>query len=62
VLYRYSPDREAEHLSIASLITSARLNRLDPEAYLHEVLGRIADHPVSRFAELLPFAVGTSPL
>lgn len=31
------------------------MNGLDPEAYLHGVLDRIADHPVSRVADLLPW-------
>ena len=31
-----------------SLLGSAKLNGLDPEIYLHQVLERIADHPISR--------------
>ena len=40
-----------------SLIGTCRLNGIDPEAYLRYVLTRIADHPVSRIAELLPWNV-----
>ncbi|MBB2931942.1 hypothetical protein FHX59_006416 [Paraburkholderia silvatlantica] len=40
-----------------SLIGTARLNGLDPEAYLHYLIERIADHPVNRIDELLPWNV-----
>jgi transposase len=40
-----------------SLIGSARLNGLDPEAYLAYVLERIADHPSNRIDDLLPWSV-----
>jgi transposase len=40
---------------IYSLIETCKLNHIDPQRYLHYVLERIADHPVNRIEELLPW-------
>src|SRR5207248_3792137 len=41
--------------TMATLIMTAKLNDIDPLAWLADVLGRIADIPQSRLAELLPW-------
>ena len=38
-----------------SLIVTAKLNNVDPQAWLADVLARIAEHPVQRIDELLPW-------
>jgi transposase len=40
-----------------SLLGTAKLNRLDPEVYLRELLDRIADHPINRISELVPWNI-----
>ena len=43
--------------AIYSLIDTAKLNNVDPEAYLSFVLARIGDHAINRVHELAPWAV-----
>ena len=46
--------------AIYTLTESAKINGLDPEAYLREIIGRIADHPINRIADLLPWNIAAS--
>jgi transposase len=49
-------DRGGERAaSMYTLITTAKLNDINPQAWLANVLARVADHPASRLHELLPW-------
>ncbi len=48
--------------AIYSLVGSAKPNGIDPESYLRNVLSRIADHPIKRIEELLPWNVAAVSL
>jgi hypothetical protein len=51
-----------EAAAIYSLIGPTKLSGLDSKLYLRAVLTEIADHPISRIEELLPWNVAHSPL
>jgi transposase len=49
-------DRGGERAAVMySLIVSAKMNDIDPQAWLADVLARIAEHPVQRLDDLLPW-------
>ena len=41
--------------AIYTLIETCKLNDVDPQAWLADVLARLQDHPAKRIAELLPW-------
>jgi transposase len=57
-------DGGAEHWAVvASLVETCKLNGVDPQAYLADVIARIvAGHPQSQLDDLLPWAYATPPL
>jgi transposase len=49
-------DRGGERAAVmSSLIVTAKMNDIDPQAWLVDVLARIAEHPVQKLDELLPW-------
>jgi transposase len=40
---------------MSTMITTAKMNDVDPQAWLADVLARIADHAIHRLDELLPW-------
>ena len=49
-------DRGGDRAAVMySLIVTAKMNDIDPQAWLADVLARIAEHPVQRLDELLPW-------
>jgi transposase len=41
--------------ALYTLIQTAKLSDIDPQAWLADVLARVSDHPARRLAELLPW-------
>jgi transposase len=56
-LFAGSDDGGERAAAIFTLIGTAKLNDINPEAYLRYVLERIADHPINRIEELLPWKI-----
>jgi hypothetical protein len=57
-LFAGSDDGGERAAAIYTLVGTAKLNKLDPEAYLRYLLEHIAEHPINRIEELLPWNVG----
>ncbi len=54
--YEVASDRGGRRAAaMYSLIVTAKMNDVDPQAWLADVLGRIAEHPAHRIDELLPW-------
>jgi hypothetical protein len=47
--------------ALYSLLGTAKLNGHNPEAFLREVITRIAEHPINRISELLPWHLTATP-
>jgi len=50
-----SDDGGESAAAIYTLIETAKLNDVDPRAWLADLLARLHDHPAKRIAELLPW-------
>lgn len=55
--YLFAAAERGGHVAatLYSLVGTCKLNRIEPYAYLKDVLQRLPSHPVNRLAELLPF-------
>ncbi len=61
-LFMGSDDGGERAASLYSLLETAKLNGLDPEGYLRDVLARIGEHPINRVEELLPWNIAGQQL
>ena len=44
-----------------TILQTAKMNGLNPEAYLCDIISRIADHPINKIDQLLPWNVTVKP-
>ena len=58
-LFAGSDDGGERAAAIYSLIGTAKLNGLDPERYLRYVLTHIAEYPINKIEDLLPWNVAS---
>jgi transposase len=56
-LFAGSDDGGEWAATMYTIIETAKLNGLDPEAYLSAIIARIADHPMKRISDLLPWNI-----
>ena len=57
---RRAREQRCPHGGAATLIETAKLNGVDPQAWLTDTLARIADHKITRIDELLPWRYAAS--
>lgn len=52
----FAPDRGGQRAAVMySLIVTAKMNDIDPQAWLADILARLPSHPAHRIDELLPW-------
>ncbi len=52
-----SSERDGKSAAIAyTLIETAKLNGVDPQAWLTDILARLADHKITKLEELMPWS------
>ncbi|MGJ5218857.1 transposase domain-containing protein, partial [Bradyrhizobium oligotrophicum] len=51
----WTSDEGGRRAAIYTLIQTAKLNDVDPQAWLADALAWLPDHPASRIADLLPW-------
>jgi len=61
-LFMGSYDGGERAASLYSLMETSKLNGLDPEGYLRDVISRVGHHPINRVDELLPWNIAGQQL